>query len=269
MIAAATRPAPPSTRARHGTVDHMGWPGLTTRLERALDRLHLWFQPVVAWPSGQVIGWETLARSDAAGFENVRSLLFAAEFLERVPTVGRAVRREVGRLLSARSSLLPVFLNVHRLDLLDDDLYRADLPSAAGPRGVFLEFTDDVRPATVPDLDGRLAALRELGFGICLDDVGLTRDHEERLARLAPDVAKIDPALVSGLSRNRANADRVGRILCVLRELSIQAVAKGVENADDLAVLVSLGCGAFQGFWFGGPQPQLGGEPPAVDPRSR
>jgi EAL domain-containing protein (putative c-di-GMP-specific phosphodiesterase class I) len=248
-------------RPRRGTVDHMGWPGLTTRLENALGRIRLSFQPVVLWPSGQVLGWETLVRTDAPGFESAESLVFAAEFLGRVPRVGRAIRREVTRELSADPRSMEVFLDVQRLDLLDDELYAPDRDLARVARQVFLEFTEEIRAETVPDLVSRLAELRALGYRLSLDDVALTRDSEARLERLAPDVVKIDAGLVRGIARHRANASHVGRLLRVLRDLGIEAVARGVENTEDLAVLVSLGCAAFQGGWFGGPQQDLSDEP--------
>lgn len=238
-----------------GTVEHRGWPGLTTRFQAACSQLHLWFQPVVRWPLGGVIGWDTLPHTDAPGFANVQTLRYAAAFLRRENELGRAIRTAAARALEAMSGRTPFFIGLSPADFLDESLYATDALLTPFAHRVYVDLTDDVREDTVPDLDGRLSELRALGYRVSLDDVALTRSLSERLRRVTPVLAKIDASLVCGAAHNRANATHLSRLLRLLREHDVPTIAKGIENTEDLALLTSLGCSAFQGSWFGAPGP--------------
>ncbi len=142
-----------------------------------------------------------------------------------------------------------------RADLLDESLYATDAPLTPFAPRVYVDLTDDVREDTVPDLDGRLTELRALGYRVSLDDVALTRSLGERLRRVTPVLVKVDASLVYGAACNRANATHSSQLLRLLREHDVPTIAKGIENTEDLALLTSLGCSAFQGSWFGAPGP--------------
>jgi EAL domain-containing protein (putative c-di-GMP-specific phosphodiesterase class I) len=100
-----------------------------------------------------------------------------------------------------------------------------------------------------------LRALRDLGVGTALDDVGRGLAALEAMGELPVGDLKIDRPWVWAASRDWAPGHgvlhSVGRLA---RRLGIRAVAEGVEAEDELAAAVEAGCAAATGHWFAAAQ---------------
>ncbi len=144
--------------------------GLEASFERALAGLYVVFQPIVSWSRRTVFAHEALVRTTEKAFPHPGVLLSAAERLDRLHDVGRAVRTRVSEVMTTAEPTTTFFVNVHTRDLLDADLYD---PAAAltrlAPR-VVLEITERAALDVIPDVATRLAALRRAGFRLALDD---------------------------------------------------------------------------------------------------
>lgn len=100
-----------------------------------------------------------------------------------------------------------------------------------------------------PRISG-LAELRDAGFRVLLDDFGMGHAGLSHLARLTVSGLKIDRSLVARLPRDRVSLKIVGAIVALCRDLGIETIAEGVEEADTAAALSDLGTMAIQGFWI-------------------
>ncbi len=124
----------------------------------------------------------------------------------------------------------------------------------AAPRLV-LEIAESVLMDDPLTLLGTLQALRDLGVGISVDDVGTGCPSLLHLKRLPVTELKIDAAFVSGLGHDVRDDAMVRALTCLGLDLGLDVVAEGVETADQSAALTALGCPRGQGFLLGRPVP--------------
>lgn len=110
------------------------------------------------------------------------------------------------------------------------------------------QFISD--PACLMD---HVTAFRNAGILVAMDDVGFGRSSLEALIVLEPDLVKIDPKCVIGISQNSDKAHSMRRIIKVAESLDAELVAEGIESPEDLKTLREMGVGYGQGFLWGQP----------------
>ena len=98
-----------------------------------------------------------------------------------------------------------------------------------------------------------LAALKIIGVELALDDFGIGNSSLSALLSYPFDVVKIDRSFLERVQEDRASARVFAAILGVIRAAELQAVAEGIENADQLALVRDVGCDAAQGFLLAEP----------------
>ena len=233
-------------------------------LRTALHRreMEAFYQPVVRLETGAVAGFEALVRwrHPRRGLTAPDDFLPLASEMGLLPDIGRFMLRSAARQLQAwrgrhpgaRSIWISVNLSpgeVSRADLIKDvgDLARTcDLPKGA----LKLEITEtDI----MQDPDGAaetLRAIREAGAGIALDDFGTGFSSLSYLTRLPFDTLKIDRYFVRTMAANEGSAKIVRSVVALGRDLQLEVVAEGVENAVMARTLLDLGCHYGQGFGY-------------------
>ncbi len=110
------------------------------------------------------------------------------------------------------------------------------------------QFISD--PACLQD---QVRAFREAGILVAMDDVGFGRSSLESLVLLEPDIVKIDPKYVLGISRSSGKARSIRRLIKIATSLDAEIVAEGIEHSDDLALLREMQVGYGQGYLWGRP----------------
>ena len=105
-------------------------------------------------------------------------------------------------------------------------------------------------PACLRD---RVAAFKEKGIEVSIDDVGFGRSCLESLIILEPDVVKIDRVCVNGASKDPDKRRLLLRLVKVSRALGAENVAEGIESREDLALLRDYGVRYGQGWLWGKP----------------
>jgi c-di-GMP-specific phosphodiesterase len=221
-----------------------------------------YFQPVVRLSSGKISGFEALAR----WIHPRRGLITPDEFLPLCEEMG--LMEELGKaMMFASAGQLAEWKHRHaaaghltcsvnlstgeidRPNLIEDvaDLIRqTGLPSGA----LKLEITEsdimrDPERATVI-----LRRLREVGAGLSLDDFGTGFSSLSYLTRLPFDTLKIDRYFVRTMGANEGSAKIVRSVINLGRELSLEVVAEGVENAQMARALQDFGCDYGQGYGY-------------------
>jgi hypothetical protein len=120
----------------------------------------------------------------------------------------------------------------------------------------------------------KVAALRADGFAIALDDVGAHPDSLALLDVVAPDVIKLDLALVQS-QPGHDQARTLAAVLAHHERTGTIILAEGIETDLHLEQALALGARLGQGYHFGRPGPlsgaPAGGEwkPPARKRRER
>ncbi|MEZ4411195.1 MAG: EAL domain-containing protein [Polyangiales bacterium] len=226
---------------------------LSARLDRAIARLWMAFQPIVLPTERRVIAFEALMRSDEPAMARPDLILDAAERLDRLEDLGVAVRARVAEALVDLPEGSDVFVNLHARDLLVDGFLSGAEPLTAHARRVVLEITERASLERVVDLPSLTNRLRAHGYRLAIDDLGAGYAGLTAVAHLRPEVVKIDMSLVRGLDADPVRQELVGRLNDACRRLGLRVVCEGVENAAERDALLAMGCDCHQGYLYAKP----------------
>jgi EAL domain-containing protein (putative c-di-GMP-specific phosphodiesterase class I) len=224
---------------------------LADRLSRALEQAWMAFQPIVDVTRKRVFAYEALVRTEEATMRRPDVLIAAAERLGRIHELGRTVRAAVAKRVAEVPPDVLVFVNVHGLELTDEDLYTTSPLVAFAPR-IVLEITERIGLDTVSGPE-RAASLRKLGFQIAVDDLGAGYAALGALASLEPEIVKLDMSLVRDLERHATKRRVVGAMATLVRELGGRVVAEGVETTAERDAVLECGVDLMQGWLFAKP----------------
>ena len=159
----------------------------------------------------------------------------------------------------ARGSALPVSINLPACLLGNPGLAARliDATAAAGMPAscITFELTEDTELADLAVALRVLIKLRLHGFGLSLDDYGVGFSSVQRLSRIPFTELKIDRSLVHEAWTRPHLLPLLESAIGLAEGLGIEAVAEGVETADDLALLRELGCHQAQGYYLARPLP--------------
>ena len=240
---------------------------IETELRRALekDQLKLFYQPLINLKSGQVAGFEALARwtHEERGEIGPTEFIPVAEESGLILTLGRWAMDKACQTLAswdkAAGEELPLYVSVNlsAIQVARDDIagmVEAALRSSglSGNR-LSLELTessivqDPMRATRVFD------ALKALDATVAMDDFGTGYSSLAYLQRLPIDVLKIDKSFVSGMMIDPDAVAIVRAVLSLAEALGMSTTAEGIETVELATTLATLGCASGQGFYFARP----------------
>jgi diguanylate cyclase (GGDEF)-like protein len=239
---------------------------LLGELRRAIDgdELVLHYQPKISLEGDRVTGVEALVRWE----HPEHGLLQPDQFVplaERTGTIAHLTRWVLTAALRQCAEWrltypdLTVAVNLAAANVLDVGLPAMvqELLDEHGLPGNALEC--EVSETTVMSDPHRvtevLAALRELGVRLSLDDFGTGKASLAYLKQLPLDEVKIDRAFITGMSDDDGDAVIVRSTIDLARNLGLDVVAEGVESASVLEALVDLRCKSAQGYYLSRPLP--------------
>ncbi|HZC16589.1 MAG TPA: bifunctional diguanylate cyclase/phosphodiesterase [Caulobacteraceae bacterium] len=220
------------------------------------------FQPVVRLDTGAIAGFEALVRwrHPRRGVLTPEAFLPLCEEMGLLAELGSHMMRAAAHQLAAwrgahrAAGEISVSVNlstgeIHRDHLVED--VGALLAGAGLPKGALkLEITegdimrDPERAAVI------LRQLREVGAGLALDDFGTGFSSLSYLTRLPFDTLKIDRYFVRTMAANEGSDKIVRSVINLGRDLSLEVVAEGVENARMARRLLEIGCHYGQGYGY-------------------
>ncbi|HET7501849.1 MAG TPA: EAL domain-containing protein [Kofleriaceae bacterium] len=234
---------------------------LEDKLQRCLSTIVMHFQPIVHAGTRARFGYEALLRSVDKVLPHPGAILDAAERLERVTTLGRAVRAQAAKVIAQTPPERGmVFVNLHLHDLFDKQLTSPFAPLSKVASRVVLEITERTSLEGQIDLRYRVAELRELGFQIAIDDLGGGHARMGTFSPLDTDFVKLDMSLVRDVEKHQMKQRLIRSVTQLCREQGTQVIGEGVETVAEAEVLVDLGCDLLQGYLIARPGP------PFVDP---
>jgi diguanylate cyclase (GGDEF)-like protein/PAS domain S-box-containing protein len=231
----------------------------------ARSQLTLDYQPIRDLATGRVIALEALARWRHPRLGDIPPHTFIpiAEETGLIRALGGWVIESAASQLAEWRGLgtdtadLQMCINLSVRQLHDPELparltqllRRIDLP----PDALVMEMTEGAFGPSGGSAAAGLAALRELGARIAIDDFGTGYSTLGRLRDLPVDIIKIDRTFVADLESEPGLA-LVRSMVDLARALGLTTVAEGVETEGQRECLLTLGCGAAQGYFLGRPQ---------------
>ena len=127
--------------------------------------------------------------------------------------------------------------------------------SGLSPLRLELEITESILLADCENTIATLNHLRALGVRIALDDFGAGYSSLSYIRRFPFDNIKIDRRFVMNLGKKTDCSAIVRAVAGLGAELGMKTTAEGVETAEQLRQVRSLGCTDVQGYYFGKPRP--------------
>ena len=118
-----------------------------------------------------------------------------------------------------------------------------------------LELTESAVMRDAEDSIATMRALKGIGVKLSLDDFGTGYSSLNQLKRFPLDKLKIDQSFVRGLPGDRYDLAITTAIIGMGKALNLGLIAEGVESAEQLQVLQSIGCHEMQGFYLSRPIP--------------
>lgn len=121
------------------------------------------------------------------------------------------------------------------------------------PGLLIFEITESLLLSDIEEVGRTVASIKALGVGISLDDFGTGYSSLAYLQQLSIDQLKIDKSFVSNILTDANNLVIAQAIINLAQALKLDVVAEGVEQRAQREQLGALGCGNFQGYFFGKP----------------
>jgi len=242
-------------------------------LRRALDNdeFRVVYQPIVRLDDNRVVGVEALVRwhHPTRGVVSPADFIPAAEQTGLIVPLGRFVLRETCRQAAlwlsefGPDALQKAGPNVSARQLHDPD-FVSDVTAALVESGLpaerlVLELTESA-VLRGQQVSRTLSALDRMGIRLALDDFGTGESSLSLLRAFPAAIVKLDKSFVDGIEIDdgqpaAANPRQaVARAVIQLsRAFSLDAVAEGIESAEQAAALRELGYGLGQGYHLAAP----------------
>jgi len=234
-----------------------------TDLRTALDREELYpvFQPVVEMRTGQVTGFEVLARWS----DPILGSIPPDEFIpvaENTGLIGLLTQSMLKKTFASRALVdcsLAIAVNVSPHQFIDYTLPEmvASISESYGfPLDrLIIELTESALLDDPQKAIAVAAELKALGCRLALDDFGTGYSSLRHLHALPFDALKVDRSFIGTMTRERGSRKIVASVIGLGQSLGLVTVAEGVETREQAEMLVWMGCTLGQGWLYGKPVP--------------
>ena len=238
-------------------------------LRKAIDKdqIKVFYQPIVYLPTEELAGFEALARMEHPkhGLISPNAFIPIAEESDLIVRLGSRVLTIAAddavvwqKELPRPEDQLFVSVNVSSRQILRSELVqevRALVGRAMLAKGTLrLEITESLAMENPEHAVEILSQIRDSGAELALDDFGTGYSSLAYLQRLPCDTIKLDRSLIKAAGGGEETAATIVRAMVALaHELGKKVVAEGIETAEDVVFLRSIGCEYGQGYFYGEP----------------
>lgn len=251
--------------------DERFYDALRARLETEAELRHaidsgqfvMYYQPRIDMTTGTISSMEALVR----WAHPTRGLVSPVEFIPLAEDTGLILR--LGQLVIDKvcaqlaqwgrrgHNLVPVSVNVSSRQFNETNvahiLSRALARHRVPAHLVEVELTESSAMADSPDVANSLAAIREMGIKLLIDDFGTGFSSLAQLQSRDFDVLKVDRAFTAKLADTEEGNVLFNAIITMGHALGMRVVAEGVETLEQIKILKTLNCDEIQGFYISKP----------------
>lgn len=236
---------------------------LETKLRAAIQQktIRTFYQPLIDLKSGEICGFEALARwTDTSGM-NIPPPVFIgiAEETGMITELFEDLLSQACRDALAWSDHIVLSFNVSPVQmedrLLASRILKVLAVSQLPPHRLEIEITENSLiqdPAVAAVI---LDELHDAGVQIALDDFGTGYSSLAQLARYRFDKIKIDKSFIATYREDERQEKIVRAMLGLGHSLNIKTTAEGIEEQSQLSYLIQFGCDIGQGYLFGKAMP--------------
>ncbi len=230
----------------------------------------LYYQPIVAVKSEQLVGFEALIRWEhpERGIVSPIEFIGIAESTDQILPLGNWTLEQACIDIKELTSYLPqksnnnslfasVNVSAKQLSKSDDTQeFRAIIDEAnVNTDSIKLEVTETLMIDEPEHAEQMLTELKKIGFKLSLDDFGTGYSSLSHLQKFPVDNIKIDRSFVSRMFSDNSSMQIVKASIDLARAMGMEVIAEGVENKEEVDKLTDMDCSYIQGYYYSKPLP--------------
>lgn len=238
-------------------------------LERVVQKnnfqeFELYYQPIVAIESGQIIAAESLLcwQNPELGLISLTEFISLAESTGLIFSIGKWILQSVSEQMRSwqrnlKSFSLVISVNVSEMEFNHPDLVKGIGEILASnklePKYVQIEITESIIMQDINSAIAKLNELKSLGVKITIDDFGMGNSSLIYLKNLPIDAIKIGRYFIHNITTDPQKSANTQALIQMAHNLNLQVVADGVETEAELSFLHQNKCDAMQGLLLSRP----------------
>lgn len=236
---------------------------LTNAVE--LDEIKVYYQPKLSLKTGAIVGAEALVRWHRMKADMIMPHEFIpiAEETGIILDIGKHVILTACHQLKAWHNAgfteLSIAVNLSAKQFLQPNIVEMIMGiieiTQVDPSKLKFEITESVAMQHVDKAENVMNSLARIGIKLSLDDFGTGYSSLGYLKQFPLDEIKIDKSFIRDITTEIEDDVLVDGIISLASSLSLNVVAEGVENMEQLHILKQKNCNEIQGFLFSRPVP--------------
>jgi EAL domain-containing protein (putative c-di-GMP-specific phosphodiesterase class I) len=225
----------------------------------------LYYQPIIALEKGEITGFEALLRwtHPQQGLLPASKFISIVEETDLIMPVSEWVLREVcGQLIRWNQQYpdmipLVISINLFSRQLLQTNFVRVvkQILKETGidANNIMIDITESMIMDNTKIAARVLKQLKAMKIQLTIDDFGTGYSSLGYIRKFPADLLKIDRSFISRMNDDEESLGIVRTVITMARNMGLKVIAEGVETAEQLKQLRTLGCDYAQGFYFSQP----------------
>lgn len=238
--------------------DLMGATELSTLIQKGALTAH--FQPIVNIKNNTIYGYESLARgvSDDGNLIYPDTLFRWGREGNMLFYLDRACRETSLKTAAVKNISSKVFINFIPTAIYDPQHCLQSTVKWAkqldfDPKNIIFEVIESDYVSDLDHLKKILDFYKSQGFMVALDDVGSGYSSLNMIAKLLPDIVKIDRDIIDHIDTNSVNQSIFRAIVQIAKDNNIIVLAEGIERVEEANFCAQEGAYLAQGYYYGKP----------------
>jgi len=245
-----------------GFVSQITQRAATIRRAIAQRRFHLDYQPIMGLEDGSLHHYEALLRPEKGLLgkdSGPQDFVTLAETVGLTEELDLAVAETAVLAAAGLGGGQRIAVNISGLSL-QSEAFRAAFfalldDNAHACHRLMVELTESAEIEDEAAAASMMAALRERGVPVCLDDFGAGAAAFRYLKAFRVDYVKVDGSFVEAAMRSERDRSFVASMVDLSSAVGAKVVAERIETEEAAKMMLGLGVHLGQGWYFGRPGP--------------
>ena len=229
------------------------------KIRKILDgnELQYNFQPIVSAKTGKIYAYEALMRTNKEIGFSPTDVLELAERQDRLYEVEHFTFYNVLKIMHENSRIFEnrkLFINsIPTVIIKEDEFNELHAQYKDVMKNLVIEITENGMQSE-DSCETVHKYMKKSGCELALDDYGTGYSNATTLLNNSPHYLKVDHSIIMGIDTDSKKQQIVSNVISFGNNHGMKILAEGVETADELQMVIQLGCHLIQGFYTGRPQ---------------